>query len=68
MHGKFSVFVNGNYVATWVKVVYTSSSFGLLALESRDLSKAEKEIIVCQAEQFHKMTLIFTQNGPSLSV
>ena len=33
-----------------------SSSFGLLAPESRDLSQAEKEIIVCWAEQIHKMT------------
>ena len=41
-----------------------SSSFWLLALGSRDLSQAEKEIIDCYAEQIHKMTTIFTQNGP----
>jgi hypothetical protein len=34
-----------------------------LAVGSKDLSQAEKEIIVCQAEQIHKMTIIFTQNG-----
>jgi hypothetical protein len=34
-----------------------------LALGSRDLSQAEKEIIVCQGKQIHKMTPIFTQNG-----
>ena len=33
-----------------------SSSFGLLALVSRDLSQAKKETIVCWAEQIHKMT------------
>ena len=48
-------------------VVYISSSFGLLAPESRDLSQAEKEIIVSYAEKIHKMTTIFTQNGPRLS-
>ena len=41
-----------------------SSSFGLLAPESRDLSQAGKEIIVCKAEQIHKMTTIFTQKEP----
>ena len=39
----------------------------ILALESRDLSQAEKEITACKAEQIHKMTAIFTQNGPWLS-
>ena len=44
-----------------------SSSFWLLALGSRDLSQPEKEIIDCYAEQIHKMTIIFTQNGPRFS-
>ena len=39
----------------------------ILALESRDISRAEKEIIACKAEQIHKMTTIFTQNGHRLS-
>ena len=30
--------------------------FKLLALESRDLSQAEKKIIVTKAEQIHKMS------------
>ena len=41
-----------------------SFSFGLLASESRDLSQDEKEITDCKAEEIHKMTTIFTQNGP----
>ena len=42
-------------------------SFLQLAVGSRDLSQAEKEITLCKAEQIHKMTTIFTQNGPRLS-
>ena len=34
----------------------------ILAIESGDLSQAEKEITACKAEQIHKMTTIFTQN------
>ena len=48
---------------TFSKMVYMSSSFGLLALASCDLSQAEKEITSCKAEQIHKMAFIFTQNG-----
>ena len=33
-----------------------SSSFGLLGVESRDFSHAEKERTACKAEQIHKMT------------
>ena len=32
----------------------------LLAVGSRDLSQAEKEITACKAEQIYKMTPIFT--------
>ena len=39
-----------------------SSSFGLLALGSRDLSQAEKERNACKAEQIHRITTVFTQN------
>ena len=39
----------------------------ILAVESRDLSQAEKELTACKAEQIHKMTTIFTHNGPRLS-
>ena len=46
------------------KVLYMSSSFWLLGVESRDFSHAEKERTACKAEQIHKMTTIFTQNGP----
>ena len=48
------------------KVLYISSSFGLLGVESRDFSNAEKERTACKADQIHKMTT-FTQNGPRLS-
>ena len=44
-----------------------SSSFGLLGVESLDFSQAEKERTDCKAEQIHKATIIFTQNGPRLS-
>ena len=41
----------------------------ILALESRDLSRAEKEITACKAEEIHKMKIIFAPNdnqGPFL--
>jgi hypothetical protein len=38
------------------------SIFGLLGVESRDFSQAEKERTACKAEQIHKMTTIFTEN------
>ena len=44
-----------------------SSSFWLLGVESRDFSHAEIERTSCKAEQIHKMTTVFTQNGPRLS-
>ena len=47
------------------------SSFGLLGVESRDFSQAEKERTACKAGQIHKMTSIFTQNdilGPKWKV
>ena len=34
----------------------------ILALESRDLSRAEKEITACKAEEIHKMKIIFAPN------
>ena len=40
---------------TLTKVVYMSFSFLQLAVGSRDLSQAEKEITLCKAEQIHKM-------------
>ena len=45
------------------------SSLLQLALGSRDLSQAEREITASKAEQKQKMTTIFTQNdnlGPFL--
>ena len=44
-----------------------SSSYRLLAVESRDFTHAEKEITACKAVQIHKMTSISTQNCPRLS-
>ena len=35
----------------------------ILALGSHNLSRAEKEITACKAEQIHKLTAIFTQNN-----
>ena len=49
------------------QVLYMSSSFWLLGVESRDFSHLEKERTACKAEQIHKMTIIITQNGPRLS-
>ena len=43
-------------------------SFWLLGVESRDFSHAEKERTACKVEKIQKMTTIFTQNGPRLSV
>ena len=45
-----------------IQVLYMSSSFWLLGVESRDFSHAEKERTACKAKQIHKMTTIFTQN------
>ena len=44
-----------------VKVLYMASCFGLLQVDSRDFSQAEKERTVCKAGQIHKMTTIFTE-------
>ena len=44
--------------------VYMSSSFWLLGVESCDFSHAEKERTAYKAEKIHKITTIFTQNGP----
>ena len=38
------------------------SSLLQLAVESRDLSQAEKNILVLEAEQIHQITTFFTQN------
>ena len=43
-------------------VLYMSSIFWLLGVETRDFAHAEKERTACKAEQIHKMTTIFTQN------
>ena len=45
-----------------------SSSFWLLGVESCDVSHAEKERTACKAEQIHRITTIFTQNGSSTLV
>ena len=58
---------NGLSSSIITKVLYMSSRFWLLGVESRVFSHAEKERIICKDEQIHKMTTIFTQNGPRLS-
>ena len=57
----------GNRANFVTKVLCMSSSFWLLGVESRDFSQAEKERTACKAEQIHKMTASFTQNGPRFS-
>ena len=47
-------------------VLYMSSNFWLLGVESHDFSHAEKDRKACKAEQIHKMTTIFTQNDHRL--
>ena len=49
------------------KVLYMSSSFWLLGVESCDFSHAEKERNASKAQRIHKMTIIFTQNSSRLS-
>ena len=55
------------YDVSYSKVLYMSSSFRLFRVESRDFPLDEKERTACKAEQIHKMTTVFTQNGPMLS-
>ena len=44
------------------------ASFWMLDVESNNFSHAEKKRAACKAaEQIHKMTTIFTKNGPRLS-
>ena len=47
---------------SWTQVLYMSSSFWLLVVESRDFSQAEKENTASKAEQIHKMATIVTPN------
>ena len=41
--------------------------FGFWELSHVIFSQAMKERTACKAEEIHKMTIIFTQNGPRLS-
>jgi hypothetical protein len=43
-------------------MLYMSSSFWLLGVESPDFFQAEEERTACKAEQIHKRTTIFTRN------
>ena len=45
------------------KVVYMSSKILQLSVGSRDLSQAEKKILLLQAEQSHKMATVFTHTA-----
>ena len=49
-------------------MLYMSSSFWLLGVESPDFFQAEEERTACKAEQIHRITTIFTQNGSSTLV
>ena len=42
------------------KVLYMSSSFRLMGVESHDFSLAEKKITACKGEQIHKMRQLFS--------
>ena len=59
------MFLYNDNLSVKSKVAYISTSFWLLADGSRDLSQAEKEMIVY--EQTPWMTIIFTQKGLRLS-
>ena len=54
-----------SFESNWV--LYISSSFWLLGVESHDFSHAEKKRTACKPEQIHKKTKSFTENGPRLS-
>ena len=41
-------------------VLYMSSNFWLLGVESHDFSHVEREINACKDKEIHKMTTIFT--------
>ena len=47
----------------WIKVLYMSSSFWLLGVESSDFSHADKERTAYKAEQIHKIKHIFTRHN-----
>ena len=65
---KFSFsFLDKIQIIKLTKVLYMSSSFWLLRVESRDFCQAEKERTACKAEQIQKMTIVSTHNGPRLS-
>ena len=53
-------FLQFNTIVLQIKVLYMSSSFWLLRVESHDFSHAEKERTACKVEKIHK---IFTQKG-----
>ena len=55
------------HICLATRVLYMCSSLWLLGVESCDFSQAEIERTASKAEQIHKMTTIFTQNGPRLS-
>ena len=53
-----------NYTDLLSEVVYMSYKILLFAVGSRDYSQADIFLLFLQVEQIHKMTTIFTQNGP----
>jgi hypothetical protein len=62
---------SGTGLATFFRfksgVHYIRGSLLLLRVESHAFSQVEKERTACKAEQVHKMTTIFDENGPRLS-
>ena len=52
----------GSYLFIIIKVLYMSSSFWLLGVDSREFSQAEKKRSACKAGQIHKMTTFLPQN------
>ena len=59
---------NNCYYISFRSSTYMSSSFWLVEVDSRDFSHVEKERTARKAEQIHKLTTIFTQNGHRLSL
>ena len=45
-------------------VDYICASLLYMAVESHDLPQAEKNLLLLQAEQIHKLTTLFTPNDP----
>ena len=64
IQNKSQIGIHKHFNAPTIKVLYMSSSFWVLGVESHDYSHAERE----KTEHTHKMTIIFTQNDNLRSI